>query len=260
MVVLAPNPEISNTLPRSASRTRTSMTQVEIEISSSNSPSSSKGQKESISTIEVGQILVSVPPEVQNQGIVDVNIVGSSPETVSEIIEIFLYDLDGNLILEPQFEQSVQLCFPVNSKADCLAYRQRAEDTWKCTDECLTTYDSKNTTSKYLQCGSTTHFTQFALLLTGANYSGDKCHSFSGYITGSSQGDLILVLCVSLGWLVFLCILIICASLGGLRIPLLGNLVYGEEGFRIVRTRDSALKFRRLNLTPTELDSSMITQ
>ena len=89
-------------------------------------------------------------------------------------------------------------------------------------------------------CGSTDHFTNFALLLEGSSNGGgnDGCSSISeDWVTNSWLGDLLLL--VSCAAFVFLiCFVIIVSSF----IKPFQRLIYGSEGFRIKKTRSAATR------------------
>jgi hypothetical protein len=125
------------------------------------------------------------------------------------------------------------VCFwvvvPIDDES-CLGFVNEKQE-WECEDNCLQVADSDQ---EQKVCGMTSHFTNFAVLLTGiADGDGPGCSSFSfTYITGSQEGDMILVAMFVLGAIA--CgILICCIS----RIPLCGRLVYGKEYMRVEKLR-----------------------
>ena len=81
-----------------------------------------------------------------------------------------------------QLSSPAQLCFSTNERTSyrsaCLGYID-SSGRWQCEDKCLSMSNSTQI------CGSTSHFTNFAVLLSGGG--GRQCNP---YITGSWQGDL----------------------------------------------------------------------
>lgn len=188
-------------------------------------------------------ISLEIPQSVNTRGILiidPVNDSSSEENVISDIIEISLIGPDGNVLPANDFEEPVTICFQVDSQADCLGYRNSAVEQWDCVDECLET--SKNGTG-YVQCGKTTHFTQFALLLTGAQ-GNSKCGSNSIFITGSGTGDAILVSLVSGCIICAILACVVCVNYLAKNYRSIGILVYGEEGRRIIITRESAKNWR----------------
>lgn len=104
---------------------------------------------------------------------------GATP-LASSVVEVTLVDDGGNPV--SQLDGDVQICLRPNPGADtgtsCLGYLNEKTKTWVCEDECLSAND------KGQLCGSTNHFTNFALLLTGGSGSSDKCRDDLVYITG----------------------------------------------------------------------------
>jgi len=102
----------------------------------------------------------------------------SNVELGSVAIEVTLSDGTS------QLTAAATLCFQYfrskNYDKACLAYID-SNGHWQCQDKCL----SKNTTSTLI-CGTTSHFTSFAVLLSGGQYGCDS------YITGTWQGDFAL--------------------------------------------------------------------
>lgn len=115
-----------------------------------------------------------------------------------------------------------------DSDSVCLGYLDESErpSRWKCEDECLSGKDG------YL-CGSTSHFTNFALLLGGQG-GGDPCNSNDpSLITGSWLGDVMLIMASVLFVLVVGVLVIILSTF----IRPVQTLLLGREGARIRRTR-----------------------
>ena len=112
----------------------------------------------------------------------------NSEDAVSTIVDVSLINAAGNSV---QPNSTVQICLQTNKQENkkdlCLGSYQEATGEWKCDDPCLKS--NKNG----LLCGDVDHFTNFAILLNGNGGDGDCDHSES-YITGSYDGDLILVI------------------------------------------------------------------
>lgn len=103
---------------------------------------------------------------------------GATP-LASSVIDVTLIDENGNTV--SQLDNDVEICLRPTPGADtstsCLGYLND-KNTWVCEDECLSGND------KGQLCGSTNHFTNFALLLTGGSGSSDKCRDDLVYFTG----------------------------------------------------------------------------
>jgi hypothetical protein len=99
---------------------------------------------------------------------------------LSSIVELTLFDSDGNEI--SLLENSVKVCLEVPETEEdlCLSYLDTSVSPpeWKCQDPCLTRENST-----YV-CGDTGHFTSFAVLLDGTG--GDGCG-------GDSSGANIII-------------------------------------------------------------------
>ena len=113
-------------------------------------------------------------------------------------IDVTLMDPSGSSI--SSLSGSAQLCFSTTlltsnqRKHACLGYID-STGKWTCEDRCLTVSSSSSNSSAgssssgTVLCGSTTHFTSFAVLLTGVS---DPCSPGKGYITGDWRWDLVL--------------------------------------------------------------------
>jgi hypothetical protein len=105
------------------------------------------------------------------------------------VIDITLRDAQGN---EIPLVGSVTLCFVAASDAEesCLGfYNDQSE--WECVDECLSSSNGQ-------LCGTTDHFTSFAILLGGTE---SGCNSNSEvtiqYLTWIFLGSCIIIVCAS---------------------------------------------------------------
>ena len=97
-----------------------------------------------------------------------------------------------------QLSSAAQLCFSTKEATSyhsaCLGYID-SSGRWQCEDKCLSMSNSTQI------CGSTSHFTNFAVLLSGGG--GRQCNP---YITGTWQGDLGLAAAVfGFVWCIALC-------------------------------------------------------
>jgi len=106
-------------------------------------------------------------------------------DVVSAVVDVRLLD-GGNA---PETE----ICLTVSSRVNddsCLAFIDESKNPpeWRCEDSCLD-YDSDSSVA----CGTTDHFTNFAILLDGGSAGGDPCGSSTNdFITGVWWGDLTL--------------------------------------------------------------------
>ena len=78
----------------------------------------------------------------------------------------------------------------VNENDACLGYIDQRER-WECEDECVERSGANN---EYI-CGTTGHFTSFAVLLGGSG-AGDGCGADDNLITGAWWGDFVLTVAV----------------------------------------------------------------
>jgi len=117
-----------------------------------------------------------------------------------------------------------QLCFSIEQgrsyKSACLGYID-SSGRWRCEDACLVTSSSGTI------CGSTSHFTNFAVLLSGGG--GRQCTSS---ITGSWRGDLALAASVA-GFVILLCVAVL--AFGHTQTG--RKVISGREGVRVSMLR-----------------------
>jgi len=173
------------------------------------------------------EIITTSPPEP---------LIASSDtsDVVSAIIDVSLADPSAVL------GGDVELCFFVppaaRNKDLCLGFLDESlqPPEWTCEDKCVEEGENG------FACGSTDHFTNFALLLEGAANGGgsDGCSSISeDWVTNSWIGDLILLLsCAAV--VALICVVIILSSLTS---PI-KRLIYGAEGYRITNARTAATR------------------
>merc|ERR1712173_197697 len=146
----------------------------------------------------------------------------------SSVVDISFLNPDDPAI-PSRFE--VDMCFGERRQTDkdrCLGFYNERYDPprWECEDSCLKSDDS----GRY--CGTTTHFTQFALLLKGGATHWDGCNEWNDYIVGSYQGDLILVAAFAGGMICIGCFVILLSGT-----PVGNRLCRGKEGARVHRLR-----------------------
>ena len=147
-----------------------------------------------------------------NSPVVNFQTVGGQNNNLGGDVEICLQSLDS-------------------SENQCLGFldESRNPPEWVCEDYCL---DENNSG---LYCGSTDHFTNFALLLTGSN--APDCASDEDWVTNSWWGDLVLLFtCV-----VFVCFIMLTVIILSMTSSKFRNLLYGEEGARVMELRQSSL-------------------
>ena len=148
---------------------------------------------------------------------------------ISNVVEIIAIDYFG---IEIEFEDEATICLEVNdtqSLSDsCLGFFDVKDNEWKCEDPCLEVDNDGRA------CGTTNHFTSFAVLFQGTGAG--KCASDSDnqyYILHSGWQDMLLVLGCSIFIFVFLVLLAIFMS--NSRIG--RSIMLGREGDRILNVR-----------------------
>ena len=127
---------------------------------------------------------------------------------------------------------SVEICLRSNQRnlrAEelCLAFidESLSPPEWVCEDETL------SEASPLVFCGTTDHFTNFALLLAGGGARGSS--SSTDYVTNSMLGDILLIL----GLLLLCCFIFVILALLTTFVRPITTFVYGEEGYRIKTAR-----------------------
>jgi hypothetical protein len=154
----------------------------------------------------------------------------NSPTIISQIVEIsFVTELGEPL----DFDGKAKLCFQVNEtdSDSCLGYLDESisPPKWKCEDECLDSHQGQ-------LCGSTSHFTSFAILLSGG--SGGDCTS--NYILGSGWYDLALILSFVVVLWICLCLFVFIVECTPF-----GNYFFGKEHTRVKQLRSYAIQANR---------------
>jgi hypothetical protein len=178
--------------------------------------------------LPMGSITIIDEPSVDNP-VYTIQVIPTDDETLlSNILEINL--------LSGSFDGTAQLCFDANQDYEtsqiCLGFLDESVNPpiWKCEDKCLSSTND-------LWCGTTTHFTNFAILLTGNTYQ--DCDSTWDYII-SQDADLVLLGClVVLVWILLL--MFVCFIWAT---PLGQQIFYGKEGYRILKLRRIAKSLR----------------
>ena len=165
---------------------------------------------------------------------------------------------------------SAEICLSVDQDEDiddlCLGFFNEDTNSWDCEDECLETIDKeeeevfdetkrKDDGTKQV-CGTTDHFTNFAILLVGSNgVNGDPCSSSTNdaYFTGDWRGDLGVVGGFCLILLLCILIVVVLSYVRALR-----PLFFGDEGNRVKNLRSNlGRKHRELDdFTQLAVDSS----
>lgn len=119
---------------------------------------------------------VELPPSLIEDSInqlfvtlVDNSISNQQINALSLIVSLEL--LDGSGYYYNSFDDPIEICFSVPSGdtngQECLAYYDEAKGEWICEDACVKVKNG-------LVCGTTDHFTNFAILLDGGG-SNDDC-------------------------------------------------------------------------------------
>jgi len=143
----------------------------------------------------------------------------------------------------------VEICLKAfdTSRQHCLGFLDESRDPpeWRCEDRCVHL-------NKGLKCGNTGHFTAFALLLTIELPGRDPCSAFTGYVTGSPYGDLILILS-TVALMVCVCV---CLCVAVTNIPYVRMLLLGSEGDRIARSRIARSNMSKWLVKDAESDSN----
>ena len=151
-------------------------------------------------------------------------------EVLSTVVDLSLFDVNGNTI---QPNSTVRICFEVNKNEKdgnlCLGSYNEVKSKWECDDKCL----KRN--NEDLLCGDVDHFTNFAVLLTGDN--GADCSDNHPYITGSSEGDLILILVLLASCCCFVVLTGAFSKCGPFR-----KIFYSEEALQVHNLRSRRMR------------------
>ena len=157
-------------------------------------------------------------------------------EIVSSVFDIRLVDVNGE---EINFDGSATLCFDilnpdqVSKKRSCLSFFNEEKQEWECEDKCL----EENENGQF--CGSTSHFTDFAILFYGIDGPGAACSSTPNpYIFDAYWKDLIMVASfIGCG----VCCFVFFAVIS--RLPYTERYLLGNEGWRLrqLRSKYSAI-------------------
>lgn len=118
---------------------------------------------------EDGHASLSVPPGALEQDArISIQRVAAPESDASLASDVYDFSPDGQ-----RFQKPATLCLKADVPAEsgsCLGWYDGASKEWKCEDECL------EQVSPSFWCGTTDHFTNFAVLLTGSS-SDSKCSS-----------------------------------------------------------------------------------
>jgi hypothetical protein len=149
-------------------------------------------------------------------------------DVVSLIVDVTL--VDGSQNIGGKVEICIEASDPRTNRDDvCLGFLDTTQNRWKCEDSCLQDRDG-------LYCGSTRHFTNFALLLEGKSNSEDGCgEAEQDFILGSWWKDLILAASCAL----FMCCCGVLVVAAVIWIAPVRRCMYGKEGNRIASLRAS---------------------
>ena len=184
-----------------------------------------------------GELIGSAIANSDNPNIVGINAElgedSADPNVVSSVINVIAVDSNGNEIV---FSGNAEICLSVDedilTNESCLGFLDETKNPprWVCEDPCLRSSENKNEV-----CGTTNHFTSFAILLQGGG-SNDPCGSDGdNYIFNEAWQDTVFLACFTL---VMLCILIV-PLFFITRTKFGRRLIYGQEAERIYRVRQS---------------------
>ena len=167
----------------------------------------------------------------------------TNPNIISSSFDITIVDQFGN---EVQLTSDAEICLEVfddtQKSKSCLSYLDEEANPpeWKCQDKCLKQKDSSF-------CGKTTHFTSFAILLTGS--AGECDNNHERYIFDASWKDGLLI-ALTAGFII--CALCIFAVII-LVVPCSDRIILGKEGSRVKKLR---LKSSTIAMNNTGLNDS----
>jgi len=157
----------------------------------------------------------------------DVIRASDTSDVVSLIVDVTLVDGSQNI------GGKVEICIEASDTSTdihevCLGFLDTKQNRWTCEDSCLQDRDG-------LFCGSTRHFTNFALLLEGNSNSENGCGETNDFILGSWWKDLILA--ASCALFMFSCGILVVFVVTWVK-PI-RRCMYGKEGNRIAGLRAS---------------------
>lgn len=152
-------------------------------------------------------------------------------------------DIVNITLVNGSFPDEVEICFDKTERSRgktsdvCLGYLDELDSppTWKCVDKCVKEKDNKI-------CGTTDHFTNFAILLGGA---GGDCGDDAQYVTGDATGDLLLVL----GLVVLFFAICVMVYVIVTYVPFCHQFFYGFEGSRVRSLRHTSREYVTLTRT-----------
>ena len=149
---------------------------------------------------------------------------------VSNVVDIIAVNGYGVEIL---FEDSARICLEVNDTSiaedSCLGFYNEEDQIWECEDPCLEQDNDGQL------CGSTSHFTSFAVLFQGTGAGRcDKSSTNNIYILGEPWKDSLLIVGVTLGILLCAGLIVIFSFT-----PVGRVIILGDEGHRIFHVRET---------------------
>ena len=156
----------------------------------------------------------------------------------SVVFNITLTDTLGDDV-QPE---SARICLETSGgdvKDQCLGFLDESDPEnprWKCQDECLSERDDGTV------CGTSSHFTSFAILLSGSVGSDGCGNNSSNFFTGAYWSDSIVlaVFSICLVSLMIFGAIVLAFTKPGRRI------LYGKEGLRLHRLRQTSLYHQRM--------------
>jgi len=202
---------------------------------------------------DIGSIIFQNPPPPGTTLVIG----PPSPEAVdalahpgSEIIDVTLIDANGQ---EVQPRGSVEICLDVSDldraeDSGCLGFFNPNSGKWVCEDVCLDIDDDGRA------CGSSDHFTNFAILLSGGNGSGGgPCGSSANtYIFDEGWKDGLLIGGVTVAAGLVCCIVVVVfAFVPGV------NRIHGAEWRRMHTVRAAQRGVGETGITEAVTDSNV---
>ena len=129
-----------------------------------------------------GELIGTVSNNIITEGTILIISQGKNDNEItnqlSPVIDISLYDTNSENYIT-SFKTDVEICLKSNNDKNpqCLSYFDENKNSWECEDPCLDDIGDNN-----WKCGTTNHFTSFALLLQGDG-NGDSCDGNSKFPT-----------------------------------------------------------------------------
>ena len=183
------------------------------------------GSGASVGSVDFTDNIEGVFAVVTNPTVLPESVRGQRVE--STVFDISLFTADGNPV---PLESEVEICLEVKGKEFnkddyCLGFidEEQKPPVWVCQDSCL-----RKGRDQQL-CGTTDHFTSFALLLGGGSNGGCGVGDSEDFIFDTQWKDYLLIAVVSVAIIACLLIAAVLLSL----LPCGQRLIHGTEGQRV---------------------------